>query len=237
MRRVPVVKVYIVSPGSAGNSSATGLHQEMGGILTGIAVKLFLFMTLTSVHAQHRFPDSIQEEVGIALSHYPQLRDTPITFKFKRNIRKSVMLAQPEFLSLFRPRKKRTYKVLINREVHISDKAFQTGDIPKDVLIGWLGHELGHIMDYKDRSSLNLLWFGLRYKFSGDYLKIAERTADAYAVSNGMEDYILRTKEFILNHADIGEPYKKRIRKYYLSPKEILLLVAERDQEREPSGH
>lgn len=226
----------VYGPEFPGLSPASGLYQELGNIVKGIAVTILFLMTLTAIHAQHKAPVSIHEEARIALSHYPQLRDTPITFKFKKSIRKSVMLAQPDFWSLFRPRKKRKYKVLINKEVRISDKSFTTREIPKDVLIGWLGHELGHIMDYKGRSSLNLLWFGFRYKFSGSYLKIAERAADAYAVTNGMEDYIIRTKEFILNHAKIGEPYKNRIRKYYLSPTEILLLVEERDQEGKSDG-
>lgn len=212
------------------------LKQVLRGA-RGVAIFQFLiFMTHTDILAQHSFPESIRNEVRVALSYYPQLRDTPVTFKFKRNIRKSVMLAQPDFLSLFRTRKKRKYKVLINEEIYISEKSFQTLHIPKDVLIGWLGHELGHIMDYTDRSSLNLLWFGLRYKFSGSYLKIAERTADAYAVTQGMEEYIIRTKDFILNNAEIGETYKKRIRKFYLSPTEILLLVEEREAEIKSRG-
>jgi hypothetical protein len=212
------------------------LRTALGGPAGAVVIQFFLYMTHTALPAQHNYPESIQEEVRVALSHYPQLRDVPITFKFKRNIRKSVMLAQPDFLSFFRNRRKRRYKILINQEIRISEKSFRTMDIPKDVLIGWLGHELGHIMDYKDRGSFNLLWFGMRYKFSGSYLKIAERTADAFAVTQGMEEYILRTKDFILNNADIGESYKERIRKFYLSPKEILLLVEEREAEKETHG-
>ena len=37
--------------------------------------------------------------------------------------------------------------------------------------------------------------------------------------------YILKTKNFILNHADITPIYKARIKKYYLSPEEIMELV------------
>jgi isoaspartyl peptidase/L-asparaginase-like protein (Ntn-hydrolase superfamily) len=56
----------------------------------------------------------------------------------------------------------------------------------------------------------------------------AERSADTFAVNQGMEEYILKTKNFILNHADIDENYKKRIKRYYLSPEEIMQIVQER---------
>lgn len=184
-------------------------------------------MAQITMNAQHVIPEAIQEEARIALSHYPILEETPITFKFKKNIKKSTMQAQPVFWSLFKSRKKRKYVVLISEKIKISGKEFLTKDVPKDIMVGWLGHELGHILDYHARSSLNLLWFGMKYTLSRSYLKEAERVADTYAVSHGMGPYILETKSFILDHAEIQEKYKNRIRKFYLSPEEIMAMVEE----------
>ncbi len=186
-------------------------------------------MAQIALNAQHIVPDSIQEEARIALSHYPDLADTPITFKFKKDIKKSTMLAQPIFWSLFKSRGKREYVVLISEKIKISGKEFLTKDVPKNIMIGWLGHELGHIMDYQDRSSLNLIWFGTKYTFSGSYLKEAERAADTHAVFHGMGSYIVETKNFILDNAEIQEKYKARIRKFYLSPEEIMAMVEKRE--------
>lgn len=186
-------------------------------------------MTLLSLNAQHLAPRSIGNEADIALSHYPELKHTPITFKFKKNIEKSTMRAQPIFWSLFRSRKNRKYVVLMSEKIKISGRVFLTKDIPEDIMVGWLGHELGHILDYSNRSSLNLIWFGIKYTFSGSYIKEAERAADTYAVAHGMEKYILKTKSFILDNAEIDKKYKERIRKFYLSPEEIMTLVKERE--------
>ena len=193
-----------------------------------IIILLFL-MKPTANHSQKIIPDSIKNEAEIALSFYPELKEVPITFKFKKNIKKSTMQAQPVFGSLFNKKKKRKYVVLISEQFKISDTTYQTKDIPSDIMIGWLGHELGHIMDYRNRSSLGLLWFGINYFFSKTYIKKAERDADTYAVNNGMEKYILKTKDFILNQAEIPQKYKDRIKALYLSPEEIMHLVAERD--------
>jgi hypothetical protein len=40
-----------------------------------------------------------------------------------------------------------------------------------------------------------------------------------------MKDYILKTKDFILNHAEISDKYKARIKKFYLSPEELMEMV------------
>jgi hypothetical protein len=191
-------------------------------------------MNLYALNARHKIPKSIKKEAETALSYYPELGGVAIEFRFKKNIKKSTMQAQPVFWSLFKSRKKRKYLVLISKKFNISGKEFKTKDIPKNILIGWLGHELGHIMDYRERSSLNLFWFGIKYTLSDSFIKEAERAADFYAVSNGMEEYILETKDFILKKANISKKYKERIKKYYLSADEIMLLVQERDSKLPP---
>ncbi|WP_373072919.1 hypothetical protein [Zeaxanthinibacter enoshimensis] len=188
-------------------------------------------MEQVKISGYHRVPQSIEQEARKALSYYPALSETHITFKFKENIRKSTMQAQPDFKTILGSRKKRKYYVLISNRFKISGQEFRTRDIPSEIMIGWLGHELGHILDYTHRSGLNLLWFGFRYLFFSNSIKAAERTADAFAVANGMEHYILKTKEFILNHAAISPQYKNRIKKFYLSPEEIMEMVAARNNE------
>ncbi|RAJ12951.1 hypothetical protein [Olleya aquimaris] len=181
--------------------------------------------------AQYTIPESIKEEVNIALSYYPELKDTSINFEFKKSIKKSTMQAQPVFSTLLNSKNNRRYNIFISKTVNISGELFYTKDMPKDVIIGWIGHELGHIMDYKNRGGLNLIWFGLKYLLSSHSIIKAERAADTYAIRAGMEDYILKTKDFILNQSNIDKKYLSRINKYYLSPEEIMEVIKERDLE------
>ncbi|WP_019038618.1 hypothetical protein [Psychroflexus tropicus] len=176
----------------------------------------------------HIYPDSIKNEINAALEFFPQLNGVKITFKFKSDIKKSTMQAQPDFKSLLSPRSKRKYYIFISEKFKISGKEFKTINVPKDVMIGWIGHELGHILDYENRGTFNLIWFGIRYLYVENHIVEAERAADTFAVNQGMEDYILKTKNFILNHADIDKDYKKRIQRYYLSPEEIMEIVQDR---------
>lgn len=192
-------------------------------------LSILILFYLMPLHAQQQIPESIKEEAKIALSHYPELKETSIEFKFKKKIKKSTMQAQPVFGSIFKTRGKRKYKILISERIKITDTIYYTKDMPSEIMIGWLGHELGHIMDFKDRSGINLVGFGLGYVFSKNYIKKAERRADSYAISHGMEKYILATKEFILTKAGLTQKYIDRIKELYLSPEEIMQMVEDRD--------
>ncbi|WP_245167602.1 hypothetical protein [Croceivirga sp. JEA036] len=186
-----------------------------------------LFVYFNSITPTMHIPETIQKEATIALEHFPSLKDVPIHFKFKKNIKKSVMMAQPTFGSFFRSKKKRGYVILISEKFKINNQEFKTIYVPKDVLIGWLGHELGHIMDYQQLNNWEMLIFGIRYVLFKEHIKSAERNADLFAVKNGMAAYILKTKHFILDNADIDPLYKQRIKEFYLSPEEIRELVKE----------
>ena len=177
-------------------------------------------------------PPSLEKEIKIALSYYPELKDTPITFNFKDDIKKSFMQAQPNKWDLFSKRKDtRGYHIDISRNLVIDEKDFPIQEVPEDVLIGWIGHELGHVMDYKNKSGMGMVIFGLRYITSGRFLEEAERAADTYAVNHGMGYYILETKNFILHEANLSDEYISKIKKWYLSPEEIMVMIEDLKKE------
>jgi hypothetical protein len=177
------------------------------------------------VNTNKVYPKSIEKEVLKALTYFPDLKDVPIEFRFKKNIKRSTMQAQPKFIKILSPRSKREYIIFIKKHFQLGNIDKPIEELPKDVLIGWLGHELGHITDYEGMSNFKLVSFGINYLTSNNAIINAERQADEFAIKQGMKDYILKTKNFILNHADISESYKARMRKYYLSPEEIMDLV------------
>jgi hypothetical protein len=199
---------------------------------------LYFALSMTPTQSINRdnkiIPESIKKEVIKALSFYPELYDTAIEFKFKDNIKKSTMQAQPRFASFFKAKENREYVILISRKIQIEGEEFTMSDIPSDVKIGWIGHELGHVMDYRERTNMGMLIFGLKYLFSPVHFKEVERAADTYAVAHGMGDYILKTKNFILENAHLSEKYKNRIRRLYISPEEVMELINKNKVEEEP---
>src|SRR5690554_1410698 len=172
--------------------------MSLTNLLTPLLYLSLSMVLAQSVNLENKIiPEQIKEEAIKALSFYPELWNTPIEFRFKENIKKSTMQAQPRFASFFKGKKNREYLILISNQIQIEDKKFTFDDIPSDVKIGWLGHELGHIMDYRERTNVGMIIFGIRYLFSSKSIKKIERTADTYAIIHGMGDYILKTKNFI----------------------------------------
>lgn len=165
-------------------------------------------------------PKALENEILKALSFYPELKETHIDFVFKKNIKRSVMQAQPKVLSVFG--KQRAYNINISALFKLKTSAIPIHQLPSNIIIGWIGHELGHIMDYENRNMPEMIRFGVGYLFSSKYLRQAERTADTYAVSHGLGKYILETKHFILNNANLSEKYKQKIARLYLSPDDIM---------------
>lgn len=173
------------------------------------------------------YPAELEDAVLKSLSFYPELKDTEIHFKYARQIKHSVMQAQPKINTLARGRARRAYVIRMRKTFSMEGEMYALSQLPFNVLVGWLGHELGHVMDYLHRSLPSMAAFGIGYVFSPNFVKGAERTADEFAVSRGMVSYIQATKNFILNHSDFPEKYKDKIRKLYLSPDEIMEIVLE----------
>ena len=179
-----------------------------------------------------QIPPAIAYNVLTALSFYPELKDTCIHFIFKANIKTSVMQAQPVFATLLLGRNKRRYRINISAHFKLIHSQMPITEIPDEVMIGWIGHELGHILDYESKSNTEMISFGYRYISSPSYVKEAERLADTYAVERGLGKYIIATKRFILDHAELPQSYKNKIARLYLSPDVITELVKKLEEKK-----
>ena len=172
--------------------------------------------------ANKKIPAIIEKNVLKALSFYPELKNTDIKFVFKKRLKGSVMQAQPLFTSLLRRRTNRSYRVNISALFRLTHTVTPIHQLPDEIMIGWIGHELGHIMDYESRSNRGMVVFGYNYLRSGKYVKQVEVIADTYAVNHGLGSYIIATKRFILDHAELPKAYKDKIARLYLSPDDIV---------------
>jgi len=208
------------------------LKGELDNLIPDDLPEIILDSNLDKFGINKDIPDEIREVALLALSHYPELVDVEIDFQFQNKIRGSVMQAQPKVGSLlFDNKANRSYRIKISRYLELLDEMIPIEELPHDVLLGWIGHELGHIKDYVDRSMANMMAFGLRYFLSNKFVTQAEISADSHSVSNGLGKAIIATKDFVLNHDRLPESYKNKIRELYMSPGEILSLVdVEEDQ-------
>jgi hypothetical protein len=181
------------------------------------------------VEFKHIQSEHIKDAFLKAYHRFPKLHTHQLTVR-QRRMERTTMNAQPVFNRHFFSRKQRRYLINISNTLHLGAEV-RLEDLPKEVLVGWFAHELGHLYDYLNRSAFNLLGFGLGYLWLPNYRTGAERKADLYAIEQGFGQEIITTKKFILEQSDLSDAYKSRIEAYYMSADEVALLVegAERD--------
>lgn len=171
------------------------------------------------------YPKELEGPVLQALGFFPELDDYSIEFKFRKSLKNRVMQAQPKIKTFFKGREKRHYKVTMSKNLVMKDTTMQLDQLPHEILVGWFAHELGHIMDYKDRSAGNLLGFAIKYLTSKPFIKHSELRADALATDNGCAKHLISTKKFILFDSRFSKEYKAKIKELYPSPEEITAML------------
>lgn len=161
-----------------------------------------------------RLPRKLELATLRALSHYPELKDTPIDFLFVRSDLE--LQSRPEPLSVLLPWRERRYQVLISVELPDDLKGAALSELPYNAQIGVLGHELAHTVSYLDKSSLSLTWMALNYFFSADFRQEFERATDVRTIKHKLKPQL---KEWSIAVHDKLEKMGRG--KNYLTPAEI----------------
>ncbi|HAA16203.1 MAG TPA: hypothetical protein DCE41_32660 [Cytophagales bacterium] len=169
----------------------------------------------------HPCKQDFKKEADAALAFFPELANTPVRFEYSHISVQSFMLAQPVVNLRFFSKRHRQYRIRIKKSLVVNEEQYSEKYPRHEVLVGWLGHELGHILDYKDRSAFNLMMFGLRYHFFPAFLKKAEITADKNAVREGLVNHLLLSKAYGREPSVFSKSYIKKLNQLYPSLEEV----------------
>ena len=162
-------------------------------------------------------PGEIELECLTALSYYPELKNIKIIFQFGSPI--STMVSRPKLKSIFRSGNKRVYEVIV-RKPGTSKNGLEWNELSFNSLIGWIAHELGHIVHYGHKTSGGILFTGIKYGFPG-YRRRMERFTDNLVIQHDLGYALFEGTDYCINYSNAKPHYKKYMEKYYLSPTEI----------------
>ncbi len=174
-----------------------------------------IFQNVESRHLRAWFAETLAE--------YPELADHPVYLR-KLPMRYSTMRAQPVINWQFFRRATRHYRIDFSSHLDVTEHV-KVRELPREVVVGWFAHELGHVVDYLDRPWRGMIAFGLGYALWSRYMREAEKRADSIAVDHGFGAEVLATKRYLINHATLPSHYKQRLRKFYLSADELEALI------------
>lgn len=163
-------------------------------------------------------PAKYEEEILIALYHYPELKEEHIHFQltFSASVPYGT---KPSFASCFMPKNKRRYTVTILERAKDPENEALMKNLDRKMRIGVIGHELGHVLHYSQCNPLRLL-STLSLHLVDSYKRKVERGADKAAIQHGLGEELLRHAEYIRL---IPEYIDKRpeLNRYCLKPDEI----------------
>jgi hypothetical protein len=152
----------------------------------------------------------------VALSFYPELIDTRITFKLAD--KESVAKTTVTFFSVFNSADKHFI-------IYINDNKNRTGFLLQEASfsaqVGAIGHELAHVADFNLKKFPAMVWWAVKYAFKRSRITI-ERKIDISTIDHGLGMELYYFVDFALNHSTANSQYKKFKRLNYLSPAEIL---------------
>jgi hypothetical protein len=166
---------------------------------------------------QHKnFIDKVELPALIALSFFPELKNTHITFEYRKI--KTTMSTRPHLGQFLMSN--RSYVIYINS--HAKD----IGGVSFDELglqeqIGIIAHELSHIVDYQKRKTFSMMKCGLYYSIFNHYHRTLERNTDMLVIQKGLAHQLYAFSNYVLNKSSASPEYKEFKRKNYLSPEEI----------------
>lgn len=161
-----------------------------------------------------------EEAFYLALYYYPELKNTKIIIEEKSI--GTTLQTQPMFGSIFKNSAKRSYKISLNNNKDFEGVFFD--DIPFNAQIGLVAHELAHILDYKHKSTFELIGTGMKFLSKKGRAKY-ERSIDRLTVFKGFGWQLRDWADYSFNNSISDEAYKNFKKETYLSVQKIDSLI------------
>lgn len=164
------------------------------------------------------YPKKYEIAILLALSHYPELENTKITFQLNHGY--IPLISRPKISSVVNGKRKRHYKIFISEENQFAYNSIMLKNIPFNAQIGIIGHELGHTVSYLDLKLTDFLTLGINYIFK-KYRASFEKDTDRRAIMHGLGWQLLDYVNYTRNLPEMEEAQVAWIDQFYLNNKHI----------------
>ena len=170
------------------------------------------------------YPQLYETQILIALSYYPELRNTPIHFRIKE--RHTPLSTRSSWAGLLKTEERRGYVVTISdsTEGMLTPILFQ--HLPFNAQIGVIGHELGHVIEFSSMAVLNIMGHAAS-NVSSKYVDHFEFKTDSICIAHGLGYQLLAWSNYVrqamhkYNWDGADNVHKPMTRERYMNPETI----------------
>ncbi len=157
------------------------------------------FTTPDSLRLLHQFgtnktlPQGFELQTLIALSYFPELKNTRIEFRVKPTY--SLLQTRPVAHGIF-SRRTRHYTITISDSSYWKLEPIRLDPMNFNAQVGVLGHELSHVADFSRRSLGSLIASGIGH-LSSRYIDRFEYSTDSICIAHGLGYQLLAWSTFV----------------------------------------
>ena len=167
-----------------------------------------------------------EKQILTALSYFPELRRTKITFILQKG-NSGVIETRPEWFSVFRNSKSRAYIVFIGDSSSRHTPRFMFRNSPVNGQVGIIGHELTHILYFSQKNTFGLLKTGVAH-LSTSYMDDFENKTDSVCIERGLGYQLIDWNIYLRKAFGMQDPengpdpfFTDTTRERYMSPARI----------------
>jgi hypothetical protein len=129
-------------------------------------------------------PAPYETQILIALSYFPELKNTTIEFRLKKT--NTPLSSKPKLFGLLQSAKKRKYIITISEETNLRLEPILFKKLNFNAQIGVLGHELSHVSDYMTKGFSKMTNLLLIEIFSKKQVDKFESRTDNICINHGL---------------------------------------------------
>lgn len=176
------------------------------------------------------YPGKYENQILIALSYYPELRNIPIHFRIRS--RHTPLTTRSAWTGILKDPPKRNYVVTISDGTETTLMPVLFDNLPFNAQIGVIGHELGHVVEFSSMTTLDILKHAAR-NVSAKYVDHFEFKTDSICIAHGLGYQLLAWSSFVrkVMHKDnwdgADNVHKPMMRERYMNPSTIKRRIAQ----------
>jgi hypothetical protein len=195
----------IFNPDSLSDNFFAGLRKEYGN--------------------KKQYPQQFEKQILIALSYYPELKNTPIIFRTRPH--HSPGFTRVTWVGLFEPAWERHFLVVISDSTEEMLRPLLFKNVSFNAQIGAIGHELAHVADFSVKTTLGIFKHAV-CNVSAKYIDRFEYNTDAMCIVHGLGYQLLEWSSYVrqkMNTVNWDGPdyaHRPKKRERYMNPSTIL---------------
>jgi hypothetical protein len=174
-------------------------------------------------------PPGYEKQILFALSYFPELSNAKIEFQITKS-KSGIIDTRPTIGGLLRNGSNRKYLVTIYDSISGRTlPTFSNADV--NAQVGILGHELSHIIYFKNSTGFGLLGLGIAH-ISTSFMDRFENKTDSMDIERGLGYQLIAWKKYLdigfkAMHFNEAQPLQKSpARERYMSVEHILQVMA-----------